>query len=190
MTRTCCSKTLMPLPMHGAGGRGSSSSSRTSASSDTLEQIQHTITNTPCPSEFDHWLNDIEQTLQPRGPAGFHVSIWTMQLVKMESTGVIGLRMQANAAEDSLLTGCLLAQRERKQNRRPKTKKDEYAGPYSRLSGHDASKPLFGNIFFYKFNMILSGSFAAASCLVIFTLMFLHATHLSKRNKQIKFLPI
>ncbi|TQN70952.1 Arginine metabolism regulation protein II [Colletotrichum shisoi] len=28
-------------------------------------QIQRTITNTPCPPEFDHWLNIIEQTLQP-----------------------------------------------------------------------------------------------------------------------------
>ncbi|GKT83752.1 DUF300 domain-containing protein [Colletotrichum tofieldiae] len=43
---------------------------------------------------------------------------------------------------------------------------------------------------FYKFNMILSGSFTAASCLIIFTLMFLHATHLSKSNEQIKILRI
>ncbi|GJC80340.1 hypothetical protein ColLi_03178 [Colletotrichum liriopes] len=28
-------------------------------------QVQHTITNTPCPPEFDHWLNIIEQTLHP-----------------------------------------------------------------------------------------------------------------------------
>ncbi|GKT48146.1 uncharacterized protein ColSpa_08327 [Colletotrichum spaethianum] len=28
-------------------------------------QIQHTITNTPCPPEFDRWFNIIEQTLQP-----------------------------------------------------------------------------------------------------------------------------
>ncbi|KZL75523.1 DUF300 domain-containing protein [Colletotrichum tofieldiae] len=54
----------------------------------------------------------------------------------------------------------------------------------------NASKPLFGNMSFYKFNMILSGSFTAASCLIIFTLMFLHATHLSKSNEQIKILRI
>ncbi|KAK1977016.1 hypothetical protein LZ30DRAFT_753112 [Colletotrichum cereale] len=28
-------------------------------------QIQYTMTNTPCPPEFDHWLNIIEQTLHP-----------------------------------------------------------------------------------------------------------------------------
>ncbi|EXF84053.1 hypothetical protein CFIO01_04913 [Colletotrichum fioriniae PJ7] len=50
----------------------------------------------------------------------------------------------------------------------------------------DASQPLFGTMSFYTFNMILSGSFAAASCLIIFTLMILHATHLSKSNEQIK----
>ncbi|KDN66362.1 hypothetical protein CSUB01_07457 [Colletotrichum sublineola] len=38
--------------------------------------------------------------------------------------------------------------------------------------------------------MILSGSFTAASCLIIFALMFLHATHLSKSNEQIKILRI
>lgn len=54
----------------------------------------------------------------------------------------------------------------------------------------DASQPLFGTISFYTFNMILSGSFAAASCLIIFTLMILHATHLSKSNEQIKILRI
>ncbi|OHW93123.1 DUF300 domain-containing protein [Colletotrichum incanum] len=43
---------------------------------------------------------------------------------------------------------------------------------------------------FYKFNMILSGGFTAASCLIIFTLMFLHATHLRKSNEQIKILRI
>lgn len=40
---------------------------------------------------------------------------------------------------------------------------------------------------FYHFNMILSGSCAAFSCLVIFILMFMHATHLSKPNEQIKY---
>ncbi|OBR15169.1 Duf300 domain-containing protein [Colletotrichum higginsianum IMI 349063] len=54
----------------------------------------------------------------------------------------------------------------------------------------NATKPLFGNTSFYKFNIILSGSFTAASCLIIFILMFLHATHLSKRNEQIKILRI
>ncbi|KAK1977015.1 organic solute transporter Ostalpha-domain-containing protein [Colletotrichum cereale] len=54
----------------------------------------------------------------------------------------------------------------------------------------NASQPLFGSTSFYTFNMILSGSFAAASCLIIFTLMFLHATHLSKSNEQIKILRI
>ncbi|KAK1585093.1 organic solute transporter Ostalpha-domain-containing protein [Colletotrichum navitas] len=43
---------------------------------------------------------------------------------------------------------------------------------------------------FHTFNMILSGSFTAASCLIIFSLMFLHATHLSKSNEQIKILRI
>ncbi|OLN88154.1 Transmembrane protein 184C [Colletotrichum chlorophyti] len=43
---------------------------------------------------------------------------------------------------------------------------------------------------FSKFNVILSGSFTAASCLIIFALMFLHATHLSKSNEQIKILRI
>ncbi|KAK1965029.1 DUF300-domain-containing protein [Colletotrichum sublineola] len=54
----------------------------------------------------------------------------------------------------------------------------------------NASQPLFGNMSFYTFNMILSGSFTAASCLIIFALMFLHATHLSKSNEQIKILRI
>ncbi|KAK1709502.1 organic solute transporter Ostalpha-domain-containing protein [Colletotrichum lupini] len=54
----------------------------------------------------------------------------------------------------------------------------------------DASQPLFGTMSFYTFNMILSGSFAAASCLIIFTLMILHATHFSKSNEQIKILRI
>lgn len=40
---------------------------------------------------------------------------------------------------------------------------------------------------FYTFNMILSGSFAAAACLVIFVHMILHATHMSKKNEQIKY---
>jgi len=35
--------------------------------------------------------------------------------------------------------------------------------------------------------MILSGSCAAFACLVIFALMFMHATHLSKPNEQIKY---
>ncbi|OHE93103.1 hypothetical protein CORC01_11592 [Colletotrichum orchidophilum] len=54
----------------------------------------------------------------------------------------------------------------------------------------NASQPLFGNMSFYTFNMILSGSFAAASCLIIVSLMILHATHLSKSNEQIKILRI
>ncbi|KAK1991025.1 hypothetical protein LX36DRAFT_591385 [Colletotrichum falcatum] len=53
-----------------------------------------------------------------------------------------------------------------------------------------ASQPLFGSMSFKTFNMILSGSFTAASCLIIFALMFLHATHLSKSNEQIKILRI
>ncbi|KAK1585094.1 uncharacterized protein LY79DRAFT_519565 [Colletotrichum navitas] len=28
-------------------------------------QIQYTLTNTPCPPEFDHWLNILEQTMHP-----------------------------------------------------------------------------------------------------------------------------
>ncbi|EFQ32419.1 hypothetical protein CGRA01v4_05840 [Colletotrichum graminicola] len=54
----------------------------------------------------------------------------------------------------------------------------------------NASQPLFGSMSFHTFNMILSGSFAVASCLIIFSLMFLHATHLSKSNEQIKILRI
>ncbi|GKT48147.1 transmembrane protein 234 [Colletotrichum spaethianum] len=54
----------------------------------------------------------------------------------------------------------------------------------------NASQPLFGSMSFYTFNMILSGSFTAASCLIIFTLMLLHATHLSKSNEQIKIMRI
>ncbi|WYZ35072.1 hypothetical protein EsH8_I_001348 [Colletotrichum jinshuiense] len=54
----------------------------------------------------------------------------------------------------------------------------------------NASQPFIGNMSFHTFNMILSGSFTAASCIIIFTLMFLHATHLSKSNEQIKILRI
>ncbi|KAJ3955664.1 hypothetical protein N0V92_007813 [Colletotrichum tropicale] len=50
----------------------------------------------------------------------------------------------------------------------------------------NASQPFIGTMSFYKFNMILSGSFTAAACLIIFVFMFLHATHLSKSNEQIK----
>ena len=39
---------------------------------------------------------------------------------------------------------------------------------------------------FQTFNKILSGSCAAFSCIVIFVLMFIHATHLSKPNEQVK----
>ncbi|OLN88151.1 hypothetical protein CCHL11_00172 [Colletotrichum chlorophyti] len=35
-------------------------------------QIQCTITNTPCPPEFDHWLCIIERTLQPQEPLFLH----------------------------------------------------------------------------------------------------------------------
>ncbi|KAF9871477.1 duf300 domain-containing protein [Colletotrichum karsti] len=54
----------------------------------------------------------------------------------------------------------------------------------------NATQMFIGGMSFYKFNMILSGSFAAASCLIIFVHMFLHATHLSKKNEQIKILRI
>ncbi|KAL0936124.1 DUF300 domain-containing protein [Colletotrichum truncatum] len=54
----------------------------------------------------------------------------------------------------------------------------------------NASQPFIGSLSFYHFNMILSGSFAAAACLVIFALMFLHATHFSKANEQVKILRI
>ncbi|KAK1840544.1 DUF300 domain-containing protein [Colletotrichum chrysophilum] len=54
----------------------------------------------------------------------------------------------------------------------------------------NASQPFIGTMSFYKFNMILSGSFTAAACLIIFVFMFLHATHLSKSNEQIKILRI
>ncbi|WQF77532.1 Putative organic solute transporter subunit alpha/Transmembrane protein [Colletotrichum destructivum] len=157
----------------------------------------------------------------------------------MEWTGVIEkMRMQANAVEDSFLTGCLLAQRERSRTvdgrrrrgintlaptlwtcmvspgssvylslisttqvyvtqsdmetflrARAESKSSKDGCPDISLV-ENAAKPLFGNTSFYKFNMILSGSFTAASCLIIFTLMFLHVTHLSKRNEQIKILRI
>jgi Organic solute transporter Ostalpha len=39
---------------------------------------------------------------------------------------------------------------------------------------------------FYRFNMVVSGSCTAFASFVIFILMFMHATHLSKPNEQIK----
>ncbi|KAK2060047.1 hypothetical protein LY76DRAFT_645023 [Colletotrichum caudatum] len=66
---------------------------------------------------------------------------------------------------------------------------DKHVCPEISLT-QNASRPLIGSISFYTFNRILSGSFTAASCLVIFSLMFLHATHLSKSNEQIKILRI
>ena len=53
----------------------------------------------------------------------------------------------------------------------------------------DAPQPLFGNISFYHFNMILSGAAAAfVFCTMIFFL-FMHATHLRKPNEQVKYVP-
>ncbi|KUL90064.1 hypothetical protein ZTR_02843 [Talaromyces verruculosus] len=54
----------------------------------------------------------------------------------------------------------------------------------------NASEPIFGTTSFYQFNKILSGSCAAFSCLAIFALMIMHATHLSKPHEQIKIMRI
>ena len=50
----------------------------------------------------------------------------------------------------------------------------------------DATEPAVGSLTFYEFNRILSGSCAALVCLIILPLMFMHATHLSKSNEQLK----
>jgi hypothetical protein len=50
----------------------------------------------------------------------------------------------------------------------------------------DASDPFIGHMSFYRFNKILSGSCTALASLVIIALMFMHTTHLSKPNEQVK----
>ncbi|KAF6824615.1 duf300 domain-containing protein [Colletotrichum musicola] len=70
-----------------------------------------------------------------------------------------------------------------------KNSSDSHVCPTQSLS-EDAAKPFIGTMSFHTFNMILSGSFAAAACLVVFVHMILHATHMSKKNEQIKILRI
>lgn len=51
----------------------------------------------------------------------------------------------------------------------------------------EAPEPIVGTISFYHLNMMISGASAALVCLVMFSLMFWHATHLSKPREQIKY---
>ncbi|KAJ5149524.1 hypothetical protein N7448_001102 [Penicillium atrosanguineum] len=54
----------------------------------------------------------------------------------------------------------------------------------------EAPEPFVGTISFYHLNMMISGASAALVCLIIFSLMFWHATHLSKPREQIKIMKI
>jgi hypothetical protein len=54
----------------------------------------------------------------------------------------------------------------------------------------DATEPFIGNMSFYRFNTILSGSCAAFAILSILILLIIHSTHLSKPNEQIKSVPL
>lgn len=67
-----------------------------------------------------------------------------------------------------------------------KTILDSKDGFANRLYAPDASEPIFGNMTFYHFNLIFSGACAAFSSIVVFALMVVHATHLSRPNEQIK----
>ncbi|RAL13081.1 OSTA/TMEM184 family protein, partial [Aspergillus homomorphus CBS 101889] len=53
-----------------------------------------------------------------------------------------------------------------------------------------ASQPFLHDMSFHTFIMILSGACTAFTCLMIFYLMFLHATHLSKPKEQLKIMRI
>ena len=50
----------------------------------------------------------------------------------------------------------------------------------------DATQNLFGNMSFYEFNKILSGSCTAFTVLAMLVFILLHATHFSKPNEQFK----
>lgn len=50
----------------------------------------------------------------------------------------------------------------------------------------DGEDPFVAGISFHKFNMIFSGACTVLTILIIFILMALHATHLSKPREQIK----
>jgi hypothetical protein len=54
------------------------------------------------------------------------------------------------------------------------------------FAGSDATTNFVGSMTFYTFDKIFSGSCAAFASLVILVLMFMHATHLSRPNEQIK----
>ncbi|KAJ6005225.1 hypothetical protein N7451_003169 [Penicillium sp. IBT 35674x] len=53
-----------------------------------------------------------------------------------------------------------------------------------------AEQDILANLSFYRLNMIISGACTAFVCIAIFSLMFWHATHLSKPREQIKILKI
>ncbi|CZR59964.1 uncharacterized protein PAC_09859 [Phialocephala subalpina] len=54
----------------------------------------------------------------------------------------------------------------------------------------NASTPFLNDVSFYHFNKILSGGCAAVASLIIIALLFIHATHLSKPNEQIKIMKV
>ena len=54
----------------------------------------------------------------------------------------------------------------------------------------DATTPLVGNLTFYQFNLILSGTATALSSFIAFVLIFLHATHFSNPAQQLKIIRI
>ncbi|CAG7987350.1 unnamed protein product [Penicillium olsonii] len=56
--------------------------------------------------------------------------------------------------------------------------------------GLDASENFVGNFTFHHFNMILCGVCTGVTCLIIFTTMARHATHLSDPNQQLKIMRI
>ncbi|TID05034.1 hypothetical protein CH35J_003006 [Colletotrichum higginsianum] len=77
-------------------------------------QIQHTITNTPCPPEFDHWLNVIEQTLQPAEALFLHTGRYISSACSLLSRLIPIVRnvdlKRACAEYDQLLFECDLAE--------------------------------------------------------------------------------
>ncbi|KAJ5594916.1 uncharacterized protein N7459_001124 [Penicillium hispanicum] len=54
----------------------------------------------------------------------------------------------------------------------------------------DSTETVVGDYTFYHFNMILSGSCAALTCLMMFILMTMHATRFSNPNEQLKIMRI
>ncbi|KAK6227367.1 hypothetical protein QIS74_00922 [Colletotrichum tabaci] len=77
-------------------------------------QIQHTITNTPCPPEFDHWLNVIEQTLQPAEALFLHTGRYISSACSLLSRLIPIVRnvdlKRACAEYNQLLFECDLAE--------------------------------------------------------------------------------